>query len=209
MNEEWQKAQEWEKEWWGDCLNTYGEEEKQLVYARRMGLRFTHNGKTPYNLDVMGRKIADFGGGVCSLICKSSNFSVGSVVIDPILENAPGWVTQRYIDNGIIPLGVKAEDFDQAQHEPMGFYESWIYNCLQHTDDPKQIIDNAKLCSKIVRIFEWIDTKVNVGHPHSLTEENLNSWLGGEGKVEVLNLPTLKGKCYYGVFKGDLYNEGD
>jgi len=32
----WQKAQRWEKDWWGNCTNTFGEETKQLLYANRI-----------------------------------------------------------------------------------------------------------------------------------------------------------------------------
>src|SRR5258708_2166182 len=31
-------AQDFEKLWWSDCTNTFGEEAKQLTYAHRMGL---------------------------------------------------------------------------------------------------------------------------------------------------------------------------
>ena len=29
MITEWKKAAEWEREWWGNCVNTLGEEMKQ------------------------------------------------------------------------------------------------------------------------------------------------------------------------------------
>jgi hypothetical protein len=205
MDKTWEAAQKWEREWWGNCLNTYGEEEKQLVYAGRMGLQRSPKPGTPYNFDVMGRKIIDVGGGVCSLLCKCTGFAVGSIVVDPILKDAPRWVNQRYVDNGILPLPVPAEELTK---DSVGvFDEAWIYNCLQHTQSPKKIIENIKKLTKVVRIFEWIDHPKNLGHPHVLTEKKLNKWLGGEGKVEMLDLPTLKGKSFYGVFKGDLYEE--
>lgn len=203
MSDIWEKAQKFEIEWWGDCLNTYGEEEKQLVYAGRMGLKRSPKPGTPYNFDVMGRKILDVGGGVCSLLNKCTGVEVGSLVVDPILKKAPQWVRDRYISVGIIPLGMKAEDIDTG--ELVTFDEVWIYNVLQHTEDPALICKNARKLGKIVRIFEWVDTETNEGHPHTLTEKSLNEWLGGEGKTEVLNQNTLRGKCYYGIFKGDSY----
>jgi hypothetical protein len=79
--------------------------------------------------------------------------------------------------------------------------EVWIYNVLQHTQDPALVIENAKAAGEIIRIFEWINTRVNVGHPHSFTEESLNELLGGYGKVETLNgQANCYGDCYYGIF---------
>lgn len=204
MSDIWDKAQKFEREWWGDCLNTYGEEEKQIAYAKRMGLQLLHNGKSPYNIDLAGKSIVDIGGGVSSLLLKCLNRGQ-CWVIDPILAVAPKWVRLRYEMAGIVPHSDKGELFEFNGIEKNPFDEVWIYNVLQHTEDPSVIITQAKKCSKIVRIFEWIGIKDDHGHPHELTEKKLNEWLGGQGKTEVLNQNTLKGTAYYGVFKGDHY----
>ena len=77
--------------------------------------------------------------------------------------------------------------------------EVWIYNVLPHCENPEEIIKIAKEKGKLIRIFEWIDTPIGKGHLSSLTEKQLNEWLGGEGKVEQLN-GIAHGKAYYGVF---------
>lgn len=185
----WNKDQKFEKDWW-ICHNTYGEEEKQLTYARKMGLRFFHDGKSPYNLDIKG-KILDIGGGPVSLLLKSK---AKGTVVDPC--EYPKWVEDRYKEAGIEYLKMKGEDIDLE-----GFDEVWIYNCLQHVENPQKIIENAKRVGKIIRIFEWIENGISEGHPHNLTEKDLNTWLEGEGKVEMLNEPTLKGLSFYGIFR--------
>ena len=85
-----------------------------------------------------------------------------------------------------------------ARHEI--FDECWIYNVLQHCDVPRKIIQNARKASKLIRIFEWIETGTNEGHIHDLTEKDLNKWLKGEGKVEQLNESGCVGQAYYGIF---------
>ena len=35
---DWSKVNKYEKDWWGDCCNTYNEEIKQFYYATIMGL---------------------------------------------------------------------------------------------------------------------------------------------------------------------------
>jgi len=188
----WQKAQKWEEAWWGFCQNTYGEELKQLLYAKKMRLEFFHNGKSPFNIAGTGKKILDIGGGPVSLLLKCLN--IKGKVIDPC--NFPKWVELRYMMAGIEYEKIKAEDIKERDWD-----EVWIYNVLQHVENPQKVIKNAKKAGKIIRIFEWLDTLENKGHPHILTEKKLNEWLGGEGKVEYLeNQNTCTGKCYYGVF---------
>lgn len=188
----WQRAQEWEREWWGMCVNTYGEEQKQLLYANRMGLRTFHDGKSPYNFDMGSASVLDIGGGPCSLLLKCINV-IGKVV-DPL--EFPAWVSMRYQAAGI--------EFERAQGEHIeetGWDEAWLYNVLQHTEDPAQVIRNAQRAANLIRIFEWVDAPTNEGHPHSLTEAQLNEWLRGEGKIEqLIGQHTCMGTGYYGIF---------
>ena len=182
----------WEQDWWGTCQNTYGEETKQLLYARKMGLEFFHNGKSPYNIDMKGASVLDVGGGPVSLLLKCTNCK--GKVVDPL--PCPGWVYMRYMDAGIAFEVQVAEEMLE-----LGWDEVWIYNVLQHVKDPQKVIENAKGAGNLIRIFEWIDTPTNEGHPHSLSEAKLNEWLGGEGKVEQLNGQNeCFGKAYYGIF---------
>jgi len=189
----WKEAQEWEEDWWGNCQNTYGEEEKQLLYANRMGLKLFHNGKSPYNIDLGGKDVLDIGGGPASLLLKCVNFST-AMVIDPL--RMPPWVLARYTTANILFGGLPGEEIQEG-----GWDEVWIYNVLQHSQNPATIIRQAQAAADVIRIFEWIDTEINIGHPHSLTEEKLNEWLGGEGKVEILNgQANCYGKCFHGIF---------
>jgi 2-polyprenyl-3-methyl-5-hydroxy-6-metoxy-1,4-benzoquinol methylase len=186
------KHQEYEQDWWGTCSNTYGEEERQLLYAQKMGLKFFHNGKSPYNIDMQGRSVIDIGGGPASLLLKCSNLRVGQV-IDPCAY--PFWVRARYIEQKIIVSEHPAEQ-ESCQRAD----EVWCYNVLQHVNDPAKVIENMRNYGKLIRIFEWIETRPTLGHPHTLTKEFLDKHLKGDGKVEYLSLPILKGKCYYGIF---------
>jgi len=192
----WSKAQIWEKNWHGNCINSYWEETKQQVYARKMGLQAQMvDGKFPvYNLQ--GKSVLDIGGGPYSFLLKCVNFR-RAIVIDPC--EYPNWVADRYTLAGIVYHKVRGEDLvGLAEHEISD--EVWIYNVLQHTDNPQKIIKNARRAGKLIRIFEWIETGVNEGHIHNLTEKDLNKWLHGEGKVEQLNESGCVGKAYYGIF---------
>ena len=195
----WEADNKWEKDWWGDCVNTLREELLQFAYSKRMGLQSTYNSRTDYNIDMRGKSVIDMGGGPTSLLLKCQN--VKGTVIDPC--KFPDWVGGRYKAAGIKYFQIKAEDLTLAQAD-----EVWIYNVLQHTVDPELIIKNARKAAGTIRLFEYIDTGTSDGHPHELTEAKLNSWLCSRGAVEwineegdsELNKHGAIGKAYYGVF---------
>jgi hypothetical protein len=184
----------YELDFWGNCANTYHEETKQLVYASRMGLLASNHGARPPIFHLNGRSVIDIGGGPVSLLLKCTNFSWATVV-DP--GKWPDWVIARYTAAGIGYRQEKAEKLSVINAD-----EAWIYNCLQHTDDPKKIIANARKSAKTIRLFEWVDTQPYDGHPHMLTKASLEKWLGSSGFVTELNQDGCEGRAFYGVFSG-------
>lgn len=202
MDETWEKAQEWEASWHGTAVNSFNEELKQLEYAKLMGLKTSPTHKTPYNFDLGGKSILDIGGGAYSLLLKCENFSK-AVVVDPLMKKFPQWVRDRYEAHNL-------EHHDLPGEELLGktiFDEVWFYNVLEHTYNPELICKNARKLGKAVRVFEWLDTPANIGHPQTLTEEKMDEWLGGKGKVQIIKRGGAVGKAYSGVFKGDSYEE--
>ena len=179
---------EFEKSFWGDCTNTFGEDQKHYVYARFMGLR--QNG---FYFDVEGKRILDIGGGPTSMLLKTLNLSLG-MVCDPI--RYPDWVYARYIHKGVASVVMSGENLDTV-----GWDEVWIYNVLQHCVNPERIVQNARRAASVIRLFEWIDFPPHPGHPHMLTEANLSKWLGATGTVGQLNGEAgCRGKFFAGVF---------
>lgn len=190
--------QEFERDWWGDCLNTAGEEAKQLSYARRMRLEFVPYLDKCWSIDAQGKQIIDIGGGPVSLLLKTHNRHERCVVVDPC--EYPDWVSARYAEGNIFMSRETGEGLKAS-----GYDEVWIYNCLQHTEDPKKIIENARKAAPVLRIFEWVNTGTSLGHPHDLKPELLNEWIGGYGTTEYINETNngrdyAVGECYYGVF---------
>ena len=198
----WKKAQKWEKDWHGNCVNSLNEEQKQLVYAEKMGLVRTPTNKTPYTFDLKGISVIDVGAGPYSLLLKCVNFKK-AIAIDPLMDKFPQWILKRYDALKIIPVKASGEKLDGVTKVD----EIWIYNVLQHVTDPKKVIDGMKKIAKTIRLFEWINTGTNIGHLHNLTKKRLDRWLGGEGKSEQLNQSGCIGRAYFGVFKGDDYEE--
>lgn len=192
----WEEHSKWESNWHGTCQNTLGEELKQLRYAELMGLKLFSDSKSPFNIDMSGQSVLDMGGGPISLLLKCCN--VLGTIIDPC--DYPEWVSQRYVTAGIELIKCKGEDYKAEGIFDLGL----CYNVLQHVVNPELVIRNMRYSCKEIRIFEWLENGVSPGHPNNLTELELNGWLGGEGKVRLLTEPTLKGKCYSGIFMGGL-----
>ncbi len=190
----WADEQNWERDWWGNCCNTLHEEWKQLAYFKRLGLVETKNSKWKYAFDMQGKSVLDIGGGPCSFLLRCVN--VRGTVVDPLLFLYPDWIISRYTFAGIGYIPTKGENITAIQ--PVD--EVWIYNVLQHVENPEKVIENAKLSGKLIRFFDWIDAGVHPGHPHNLTEEKLNLWLGGKGTVEDMNENDAFGRAYYGIF---------
>ena len=77
-----------EQQYWGNCCNTFDEDQKHYVYGRLMNLS-----RDGYHFNVFGSSILDIGGGPSSMLLKCKNLSEGKVV-DPI--SYPQWTKDRY-----------------------------------------------------------------------------------------------------------------
>lgn len=80
--------------------------------------------------------------------------------------------------------------------------EIWMFNVLQHVQDPEAFIEKAKH-AKCIRYFEPIDTGVTTYHPFSFTEADFNRWFPGVNKYynEITNQNFHDGPCCYGVWE--------
>jgi hypothetical protein len=180
---------DFEQQYWGTCVNTFDEEQKHYVYAELMELPRQH-----YSFVLPNISVVDLGGGPVSMMLKCQGLRSG-LVVDPI--EYPVWTQQRYREHRIDVLTMPAEDFGRT-----GFDEAWIYNCLQHTEDPERIIHNALRAAPVLRIFEWIDIPPHDGHPHELTAENLRAWIGQQsGSVYEYQRQGCYGRAFGGVFR--------
>lgn len=192
---QWDDAQKFEEEFWGNCLNTLCEELKQQVYARLMGLEQTRVSAIGLGYDLKGKRVLDIGGGPVSILLKCVN-SAG-VVIDPC--RFPDWVSLRYAVANVAFYRRAGETITDFPYH--AFDEVWIYNVLQHTDDPAKIIANAKHLAPRLRIFEWIDIPAYPGHPQELTQARLEEWIGQRGAASELQGENgCWGRAFHGCF---------
>lgn len=190
--------QDFEASFWGDCTNTFHEERKHFVYASLMGIKRQHWGFMVPG----GSRILDIGAGPCSMLLKTHG-AARRVVCDPLPY--PAWVDMRYALAGIEVMRGPGEAVHHrfAGQSEKPFDEVWIYNCLQHVEDPKAILHNAMTLGGCVRIFEWIDIPAHEGHPHMLTKVGLDEWLQiDNGAVTELSHDGCFGRAYSNLVIG-------
>jgi hypothetical protein len=175
--ETWEtEIQQFEAGWWGDCANTYGEETKQIAYARVMGLDpGKWSGGIPWpTWDFSGKRVLDVGGGPSSMLLKST-FEQATVV-DPCMY--PRWVYVRYDAHHVSYFKEPAEDY-LKDCEPVDV--ALMYNVLQHTIDPELIVRQLRRAAKRIHVFEWVDMAPSPGHPHEFSVETFREWFEAEG----------------------------
>lgn len=192
----WDEHQRFEADHWSDCANTFDEENKQVLYAARMGLQMIRgpHGEWPC-YDMAGRTVLDIGGGPVSILLKCLGLGCPSFVLDPC--PFPDWVAARYQAHGIWLERMAAEHAFIAPR----FDEVWVYNVLQHVHDPERVAALAVNAGRIVRVFDWLDTPYHPGHPNTLTVEDMRRWFDGLGTIEVLEGQNgCEGRAWYGVF---------
>lgn len=198
--EQWEKESNWEANWHianNNCANSYAEETKQFDYAHRMGLdKFKYNRYDLVGWDFGDNTVLDVGAGPYSILLKSK--AKRMVALDPC--DYPNWTYVRYKECGIEFIKQKAEEmeFDKP------FDIILCYNVLQHVENPEEICRRMRKYSKLIYFFDWCEIGVCPGHPWNLHPQELNKWLGGEGKVEP-TAPPKRGVCYSGIFLGDHY----
>lgn len=181
------KHSHFERDFWGTCANSFGEETKQILYMREMGFPLVRDWRSAFNFDFGGRSVIDIGGGPVSVLLKRVDDGA-SWVVDPMF--LPEWARRRYVETGVVYIEKSGETFTKlrAMRDDEGklrqFDVGLIYNCLQHVDDPAKVITNALRVSKTLRMFEWIDIPPHEGHPHMLTQSMLEEATGQRGVVK-------------------------
>lgn len=207
MSHTHKEAQAEELAFWNTPGAELGEQLKQLTYAKYLGLDFVHDGNSPYVIDKTGLKIVDIGGGPVSLLLKT--IAKQRIVVDPC--DFSDWVDNRYEANSIYRIQIEGEYFLKDIIN-LGLEnrvdEIWMYNVLQHTEDPKKIFDNIYKSlrkSGTFRFFDWVDTPTNTAHPISLTYNELSAWLAESYDQPLIqtniNENGANGTIAYGVFQ--------
>jgi hypothetical protein len=174
---------------YGDCTNTFAEDQKHFVMARLMGLAVRNDA-----INISNVSILDIGGGPNSMLLKCHHLK-NSAVVDPI--KWPLWIEDRYASKSIKLIEDKGEYINET-----GYDEVWITDTLAYANDPQRLINNAISAAPRIRIFEWINEERSDIRPNVITKNIMNQWMGMSGKTVELSQRGCYGTAYFGVFEG-------
>ena len=115
-----------------------------------------------------------------------------------IVEPLPSDILKTF---GIGIVQKKAEELSFGQCD-----EVWLFNVLQHVEDPDKIVENAKMAKKVI-FFEPINYGVDTCHLHNLTMEMFKDWFGDVNYYHKNDKATAfhTWECAYGVWKNPFY----
>lgn len=101
----------------------------------------------------------------------------------------------------IVLYRCKFEDMD----DELRFSEIWLFNVMQHVQDPEKFIAKAKRIGRTIRFFEPIDWPIEMYHPFSYTIDDYKRWFGD--CVQFYKGGSIKGfheaNCAYGVWRAE------
>jgi hypothetical protein len=111
------------------------------------------------------------------------------------------WPSEIRKDYEKIDVEIVAAPYEDLEIDEM-VDETWFFNVVQHVIDPQEQLEIAKKTSKIIRVFESINSGVDACHPHLITKETFTEVLGNFGKVFQGGSEAgfHSADCYYGTW---------
>ncbi len=147
-----------------------------------------------YTKDFKDKVIVEVGAGPRgSILLTEGNFKRG-IIIEPLIDRWPAEIRQDYEAIGVEIIAAPYEDLDIEEQVD----ETWFFNVVQHVLDPKEQLEIAKKTSKVIRVFESIESVTDDAHPHYITKETFTDVLGDFGKM-------FKGGSESGFHSADCY----
>lgn len=143
------------------------------------------------------KKILEVGSGVFPLgrfldSCKLT-------VVEPLYDRFDQSIKDQWKDENIKVCPIPFEEMEIREE----YDEIWFINFLQHTLDPILCLNKAKDSGSKIRVFEPINTQINLQHPHSLSVEMFSS-VYPEADIKIYNGGSMPGfhgaSCCYFVF---------
>lgn len=145
--------------------------------------------------DLKGKSVIEIGPGRIAALLFCENYSDGCIIepthyegISHLYDRKNLRVVQNLVESCVL-------------HE---VDEVWIFNVLQHVQDPDKLIAKCKSAAKVIRFFEPVDLPTNNEHPFSFSMDDFRGYFGdcvkeyeaGQG-IEGFH----GARCAYGVWK--------
>jgi hypothetical protein len=145
------------------------------------------------NLDLNNKTILEIGPARVSALLYCNNYGP-SFIVEPTKYDD---TEHLYINKDITFIRDLYEDCESPIVD-----EIWLFNVLQHIQNPDLFIDKCKKSAKIIKFFEPINTPIETHHPHSFTFDDYVNYFGDSVKLYEGSTETFHtADCVYGVYE--------
>jgi len=119
--------------------------------------------------DLKGKSVIEIGPGRISGLLFCQNYSK-SYIIEPTEYEG---INHLYEDLNLEIIKKTVEEIELPKVD-----EIWIFNVMQHVQDPDFLIEKCKKSSSVIKFFEPIDLPINNEHPFSFSKEDFIEYFG-------------------------------
>jgi len=157
---------------------------------------------TGVDKNLNGKSIVEIGPAKVAALCFCNNYA-HSFIIEPTIY--PDMVDFYKSFENITMIHEAAETCIFPKTD-----EAWLFNVLEHTIDPTEIVNLCKKNCDVIRFFEPLDRGGrDECHPHNMTREYMESQFGEKnikiyGGVEFFKpVGFHQADCLYGIWRKD------
>jgi hypothetical protein len=143
------------------------------------------------NTDLKQKSIAEIGCARISSLFFCNNYSK-SYVIEP--THYPE-ADKYYEGKDIVKIYERAEVCKFPKVD-----EVWMFNLLQHVQNPDLLIEKCKQNSKVIRFFEPIDYEINEQHPFKFSFDDFKNYFGDCVQLYHGRPGFHQANCAYGIY---------
>lgn len=189
-NKRWNEAQDAEREFHNKQLAEEGFESVKAQYAQNYAYYFKYLGLDP---EQHGKTIIEIGCADFPAL-EYCYFEKGYLV-----EPLPSKILKDTVEDfpNLELIQAKCEDVELPKAD-----EVWLFNVLQHVQDPDLFIKRCKDAAEVIRFFEPIDWPIEIYHPHTFGFGDFVSWFGDCCKRYEGTVPEFHAaNCAFGVWK--------
>lgn len=79
--------------------------------------------------------------------------------------------------------------------------EIWLFNIMQHVQNPDEFVNKCKESAETIRFFEPIDQPTCEYHPHTFSKDDYVKWYGGVQNYTDRLPGFFDADCVYGIWK--------
>lgn len=126
------------------------------------------------------------------------------IVVEPMFDSFPDTVKNYYYQNRIAVIRKQFEEIEEKDIEMLASNsrEVWLFNVLQHVQDPDLIVNKCKEYFTVIKFFEPINTPIDTCHPHTFDLEWFKQHFGDCTNLYTgTNKEFHKAHCAYGKYR--------